>query len=314
MEFTKINNKPMLAMGMPVYNEEKHIGEAIESLLAQTYKNFILIISDNASTDKTGQICENYAKKDKRIIYVRHEKNKGAWFNFHYVLEQSNTPFFMWCGGHDKWNSFFVEKLLPAVGKNDVILSCCKTGSIKLNGKMGNILRGNYDTMAIDKPAKRYLYLLRNVIHLSGIFHGIWLAKALKNCDFNLKSYAPDIIILEQASFEGKFRQNKEVLFYMRTVRGEETHSQREKRQFTDVTGKKPNVGALKIIYLLESVKIIFREKYFLSVVTKIWLTVNAVFFRTTYIFIRPAVNAALKKILPGKVYSELKSFLRSRN
>ena len=67
----------LLTMGMVAYNEEKYIAGAIESLLAQTYKDFLLIISDNASTDRTQQICQDYAKRDKRITYARHNENKG---------------------------------------------------------------------------------------------------------------------------------------------------------------------------------------------------------------------------------------------
>ncbi|MGD0577055.1 MAG: glycosyltransferase family A protein [Candidatus Staskawiczbacteria bacterium] len=311
------NKEILLTMGMPVYDEEKHIGEAIESLLAQTYKDFILIISDNASTDRTSQICREYAEKDSRIIYVRQAENKGGLFNFRYVLEQANTPYFMWCGGHDKWDPFFVEKLIPAVGKDNIILSYCTTGSIGLDGKMGKISERDCDTSAIDNPAKRYAYVLTHSRWQSGLFHGIWLTQALKNCNFNFKTYAPDNIILDQASLEGKFKQNKEVLFWLRTVRDEETHSQMLKRQ-SAVNDKKfamnTNINVLKIAYLFESTKIIFIKKYSLPMVVKIWLTIDMICFKSMLLYIRPAAVSIAKKILPGKVYFKLKIAWRKRN
>ncbi|MEK6951928.1 MAG: glycosyltransferase family 2 protein, partial [Nanoarchaeota archaeon] len=68
----------LLTMGMIAYNEDKYIEKSLDSLLAQTYKNFILIISDDGSTDRTQQICEDCVKKDKRIIYIRHNERKGS--------------------------------------------------------------------------------------------------------------------------------------------------------------------------------------------------------------------------------------------
>ncbi len=313
-------NKTSLTMGMPVYNEEKYIGEAIESLLAQTYKDFILIISDNASGDKTQQICEDYAKKDKRIVYVRHEKNKGGVFNFHYVLEQTTTPYFMWCAGHDKWHPLFVEKLLPALGKDNIILSYSEVGQIRFDGANGT-LRGtsecNYDTTAVDNPAKRLFCLLR-LLNEGSMFHGIWLTQALKNCDFDIKTHFFDSTILEQASLEGKFKQNKEVLFWLRLVRLPETGSQAEKRWFMDITGKKSvtvsDINTLKITYLFESVKIIFRKKYPMPMIVKIWLAAATIYYKSIILFVLPAARVVLKKLLPQKTFLQLKELWHKNN
>ena len=73
----QINKKniPKVRIGMPVYNGEKFIREAIDSLLAQTFSDFELIISDNCSTDKTQEICKEYASKDPRVKYLRQIEN-----------------------------------------------------------------------------------------------------------------------------------------------------------------------------------------------------------------------------------------------
>ena len=80
---------PLVSIGMSVYNGEKYIRQTLNSLLNQTYKNFELIISDNASTDETKKICEEYAKREKKIKYIRQKENMGATYNFKFVLEQA---------------------------------------------------------------------------------------------------------------------------------------------------------------------------------------------------------------------------------
>ena len=97
-------NKPQVSIGMPIYNAEKYLKEAIDSLLSQSFKDFELIISDNASTDSTHDICMEYAKKDHRIRYVRQSQNIGAWSNFQYVLDESQADYFMWAA-HDDFRS-----------------------------------------------------------------------------------------------------------------------------------------------------------------------------------------------------------------
>lgn len=96
-------------IGMPAYNGERFIGEAIESLLNQSFSNFTLFISDDASTDGTRAICENYAKKDQRIICYRQEKNIGMFPNFKFVLDRANGDFFMWAAQDDLWEKDFIK-------------------------------------------------------------------------------------------------------------------------------------------------------------------------------------------------------------
>ena len=113
-----INNKPKVSVGMPVYNGAKYIREALDSLLSQTYADFELIISDNASTDGTQQICEEYACKDSRIRYVRQLNNLGALNNFQFVLNEAVGEYFMWAAADDIWSFNWIESLLQLSSKN----------------------------------------------------------------------------------------------------------------------------------------------------------------------------------------------------
>ena len=77
---------PRVSVGMPVYNAERYLAGTLDTILAQSFRDFELIISDNGSTDRTARICRNYASHDTRIRYVRHEVNRGAAWNHNYVL------------------------------------------------------------------------------------------------------------------------------------------------------------------------------------------------------------------------------------
>jgi glycosyltransferase involved in cell wall biosynthesis len=101
---------------MPVYNGEKYIRDALEALLAQTFTDFELIISDNASNDNTGSICREYATRDARIRYVRQPANKGAFANFQFVLHEAVGEYFMWNAADDFRSRDCIEYYLSTIG------------------------------------------------------------------------------------------------------------------------------------------------------------------------------------------------------
>ena len=116
-----LNSDLKVSIGMPVYNGEKFVHEAIESLLNQTFKNFELIISDNASIDRTGEVCRSYSMKDSRIIYVRQVENIGAAANFQFVLDKATGNFFMWAACDDLWSKDFLNNAINILHQNDDI-------------------------------------------------------------------------------------------------------------------------------------------------------------------------------------------------
>ncbi len=123
-----------VTVGMPVYNAERFIQGALDSLLAQEYKDFELIISDNDSTDGTGKICREYAARDTRIRYIRQSVNKGVEFNFQFVLDQAVGVYFMWAAADDLWNRLFISELVIILDSNpDVVLSFCEHEHMDLN-------------------------------------------------------------------------------------------------------------------------------------------------------------------------------------
>ena len=109
------NHIPKVSIGMPVYNGEKFIRKALDSLLAQTFTDFELIISDNASTDGTSHICKKYAAMDDRVRYIHQPKNMGALWNFRFVLNEAKAEYFMWAAHDDVREPSFIDCLVRAL-------------------------------------------------------------------------------------------------------------------------------------------------------------------------------------------------------
>ena len=107
------------SIGMPVFTGEDYILEALDSLLDQTMPDFELIISDNASTDSTEEICRDYALKDTRIRYVRQEKNIGPAANFRFLLQEARGEYFMWAAADDTWGSRYLEKCIELLDEDE---------------------------------------------------------------------------------------------------------------------------------------------------------------------------------------------------
>ena len=136
---------PKVSIGMPVHNGEKFIRRALDSLLDQTFTDFELIISDNASTDKTPQICLEYAANDKRIRYYRTDVKIGPVPNFNRVLRYASGRYFMWAAHDDRWESSFVERLVQSLDKNpQAVLAFCRFVNIDEDGRVTRVFKTNW--------------------------------------------------------------------------------------------------------------------------------------------------------------------------
>jgi glycosyltransferase involved in cell wall biosynthesis len=100
-----MKNYPLISIGLPVYNGEVFLRKAIDSVLSQTFRNFELIILDNASLDSTEKICKVYKKKDNRIKYIRQKVNVPAFNNFKNTLDEARAKYFMWIAADDMFGN-----------------------------------------------------------------------------------------------------------------------------------------------------------------------------------------------------------------
>lgn len=129
--------KPKVSIGLPVFNGEKYIVETLESLLSQSFSDFELIISDNASTDRTQIICKDYATRDDRIRYYRSETNRGAAWNFNHVYRLSRGEYFKWAAHDDLCSREYLEKCVRVMEDDLSIVLChSKVHPIDAEGKI----------------------------------------------------------------------------------------------------------------------------------------------------------------------------------
>ena len=172
------NRIPKVSIGMPVYNGEKFIRKALDSLLAQTFTNFELIISDNASTDQTQKICKEYEAQDKRIRYVRQMKNLDPMWNFNFVLQQASGEYFMWAACDDIWGKPFIEECVNCLNNHaDVGLAF---GMFWVTSRMYPIVKmkrfPNMSFLCNDDPFIRVVKFieLEGVTHKANAIYGLW--------------------------------------------------------------------------------------------------------------------------------------------
>ncbi len=129
---------PKISIGLPTYNRPDMLSEVLELFHRQTYSDFELIVSDNASPDpKVKRLCEHYAALDPRIRYVQHPINLGAEKNFWYVLDQASAPLFMWAADDDLWPLDFLEKGVTALEANPRASAWfCQVENIDIDGNV----------------------------------------------------------------------------------------------------------------------------------------------------------------------------------
>ena len=135
---------PIVSIGLPVYNGEDFLKYALDSLLSQTFRDFEIIISDNASTDNTPKICQEYVLRDKRIRYIRQNNNMGALWNFNFVLKQSNKEYFIWVSADDKLHPEFLEKNIDILEKNKNVV--CSIGDVIYSDDVNYEFKSNNET------------------------------------------------------------------------------------------------------------------------------------------------------------------------
>ncbi|MEM8874870.1 MAG: glycosyltransferase [Planctomycetota bacterium] len=127
---------PLVTIALPVYNGERYVREAIDSILAQSFTNFELLISDNASTDSTPQIIADYARRDPRVRLHRNERNLGAAENFNLVVELARGDFFKWAAYDDVLAPDWLKVCVEALEREpDVMLVQTRTRVIDDEGR-----------------------------------------------------------------------------------------------------------------------------------------------------------------------------------
>lgn len=208
---------PEISVGMPVFNGEGYVRQAVESILGQTFGNFELIISDNASTDGTPEICETLAREDRRIRFIRNPENLGAARNFNLVFERSTAPYFRWANADDLSGPTLHERCFAALEENrDAVLAYGKTVLVDGDGCRIADYEDNLD-LRHESPAQRFRIFFDR-IGLTNVVFGLMRAQAMRNGPLMGDGSIPagDVLFMALLALEGKFLELPEELFFRR--------------------------------------------------------------------------------------------------
>lgn len=221
---------PLVTIGMPIYNEERFLEQALDSLRAQDYENIQILISDNASTDSTGDICSRAAEQDDRVRYSRAAENIGAAANFRRVVEMAEGEYFMWAAGHDEWSSDLISSSVE-------ILESEKTASIALATSYWMDEVGNRNDRDTDYPDTRGKSVFARFFTVFwGNMHPVLSLIRREHLDQtrSMQSFAgADLVLLSDLVLMGNFVHAPNAWWNRRDVRSKESHDERLKR-YTD--------------------------------------------------------------------------------
>jgi glycosyltransferase involved in cell wall biosynthesis len=211
---------PILSVGLFVYNGERFLEGALASILNQTFTDFELIISDNASTDRTGKIAEAYAKRDGRIRYYRAKRNMGAGWNVRRVYELATGKYFKWAAVDDLMERELLSRCVEVLeADTGCVLAYAGTKFVDENGTS----IANYVTPAradSSDPVERFREMLLNDHWCLQIF-GVMRMSALRQLPPQGSYVNSDRVLLTRMSLLGRFYEIPEHLFISRRHSGQ---------------------------------------------------------------------------------------------
>ncbi|WP_350277209.1 glycosyltransferase family A protein [Kribbella sp. HUAS MG21] len=209
-----------LSIGLPVYNGADYLRPALDAVLGQTYEDFELVISSNASTDATDDICREYAARDPRIRFYRQERNIGAAPNHDYVFRQSRTELFKWASGDDLWGRDLVARCVELLDQHpDVVLAHTYTAAIDGEDRVIQALPYPLHTDADAAPERLRSMLfdgdLPGAIQADD-FYGVMRADVLRKVKPHGSFYHADQVFMAEIALHGRFLQVPEWLYFRR--------------------------------------------------------------------------------------------------
>ena len=209
----------LVSIGIPVYNGQNYIMDSINSVLCQTFDDFELIISDNASTDDTKKICMEYAGRDRRIRYHRNDENLGYAKNFNKVFELSGGTYFKWISHDDVIHPTFLEKCVRVMDEfPDIIGVFPGMAYIDEFGKVIQYCSKDYSILG-DDHAGRLHELMNHEIDGTEIFWSIYSLlrrDVLGKTSLHGTYVAADRVLLLELVLQGKIKHIDDVLLFIR--------------------------------------------------------------------------------------------------
>jgi glycosyltransferase involved in cell wall biosynthesis len=205
---------PRLTVGLPVYNGERYLAEALDALLGQSFRDFELIISDNASTDRTEQICRRYLARDKRIRYFRQPVNLGAAPNHNFVVEQARGEYFKWASHDDLYHRDLLRRCVEVLDAHpEVVLCHAWAAFIDTEGAV--VHRVDY-RLATDSPSAPRRFADMLFVQGGDDVYGVMRTDVLRRTPLHGSYHHAERTLVTELGLYGPFHQVPEVLYFRR--------------------------------------------------------------------------------------------------
>lgn len=207
--------QPRLSIGLPVYNGEKYLEVVLDSLIAQTFTDFELIISDNASTDRTAEIALAYQAKDRRIKYFRNKENIGAIQNWYRTFDLSSGEYFAAAAHDDSYAPDYMARCIEVLDtKPEVVVCFSKTVTINEGGRSKGTIDVESNTVS-PLPNVRF-YNAIAVDYLCIQLYGVMRPSVLRKVKRYTGYYGCDRNTLAELSLLGQIYEIPDPLFFHR--------------------------------------------------------------------------------------------------
>jgi len=207
--------RPRVSIGLPVFNGERFVEETLDALLRQTYTDFELVIADNASSDRTREICLAAAARDPRVWYAGSETNRGATWNFNRAFTLATGEYFKWAAYDDLCEPEFVAQGVAALDRvPEAVLAYPRT---RLIDEDGRTVRDHADALALPqtRPHERLAALVPALGYANPLYGGI-RADALRQTRLVGAYASSDYVLLAELALLGRFIELPDRLFLRR--------------------------------------------------------------------------------------------------
>lgn len=211
-------DRPLVTVGLPVYNGERYLAEALEAALAQDLADLEVVVCDNASEDSTREIALDYVARDRRVRYHRNERNLGLARNFNRVFELSRGRYFKWTA-HDDWHPPQTLSACVEVLERDPSATLCQTAVAIMDedGQVFDHWRPSVDLTA-PQPQTRLHRLIWSLGEPHGLY-GVMRSDALRRTRLMRSFLGTDRVLLAELVLQGPIWQLPEVMHHYRAPR-----------------------------------------------------------------------------------------------
>jgi glycosyltransferase involved in cell wall biosynthesis len=301
---------------MPLYNEERFLASALDSLLAQDFLDFELVISDNGSQDATQKICLAYAAREERIQYIRQPLNGGAVENFNTVFRAASGKYFLWASGHDLWHPSYISQCLDVLEHDPQVVLCySQVGVIEANGELVEVVTQRIDTRGLETFG-RFRATLWGLVRIpySDPIYGLIRAAALRDTGLFRNAWGTDNLILLELSLAGSFAHIPEPLYSRRINRDRQAHVETWTERYLEALSPRNRDKRWKLSYSrmgFEYMGIVQRSAFTpsqkLLLLGEVWRSVLGRFWRG--LFFHDVVCGVLRLIFGHRVVYEFKKY-----